>query len=78
MIDHVDENGSVKARGFYDADGVKEKDIHTTNHGNPKRHPYGEHGEHIHEYMWDANGKLLDKVTRNLSDDERKRNRDIL
>lgn len=78
VIDHVDENGSVKARGFYDADGVKEKDIHTTNHGNPKRHPYGEHGEHIHEYMWDANGKLLDKVTRNLSDDERKRNRDIL
>lgn len=78
VIDHVDENGSVKARGFYDADGVKEQDIHTTDHGNPKRHPYGEHGEHIHEYMWDANGKLLDKVTRNLSDDERKRNRDIL
>lgn len=78
VIDHVDENGSVRARGFYDADGVKEKDIHTTNHGNSKRHPYGEHGEHIHEYMWDANGKLLDKVTRNLSDDERKRNRDIL
>ena len=78
VIDHVDENGSVKARGFYDADGVKEKDIHTTNHGNPKRHPYGEHGEHAHDYQWNADGSLKNRNPRELTDIERKENSDIL
>ena len=78
VIDHIDENGSVKARGFYDADGVKEKDIHTTNHGNPKRHPYGEHGEHAHDYQWNADGSLKNRNPRELTDTERKENSDIL
>lgn len=78
VIDHVDENGSVDARGFYDADGLKERDIHTTDHGNPKRHPYGEHGEHGHDYQWNTDGSLKRKATRELTDTERKENSDIL
>ena len=78
VIDHVDENGSVDARGFYGDDGYKGKDIHTTDHGNPKRHPYGKHGEHAHDYTWDDDGRLKEKTTRNLDDDEKERNGDIL
>lgn len=78
VIDHVDENGSVDARGFYDADGLKKRDIHTTDHGNPKRHPYGEHGEHGHDYQWNTDGSLKRKATRELTDTERKENSDIL
>ena len=78
VIDHVDENGSVDARGFYDADGLKERDIHTTDHGNPKWHPYGEHGEHGHDYQWNTDGSLKRKAIRELTDTERKENSDIL
>jgi hypothetical protein len=78
IIDHVDEKGTVDARGFYGYDGLKEKDIHTTDHGNPKRHPYGKHGEHAHDYTWADDGRLKEKTTRNLNDDEKGRNGDIL
>ena len=78
VIDHVDDQGSVDARGFYGDDGYKDKDIHTTDHGNPKRHPYGKHGEHAHDYKWDDDGRLKEKTTRNLDDDEKERNGDIL
>lgn len=78
VIDHIDEKGTVDARGFYGDDGLKEKDIHTTDHGNPKRHPYGKHGEHAHDYTWADDGRLKEKTTRNLNDDEKGRNGDIL
>lgn len=78
IIDHVDEEGTVDARGFYGDDGFKDKDIHTTDHGNPKRHPFGKHGEHAHDYTWGDDGRLKEKTTRNLDDDEKERNGDIL
>lgn len=78
IIDHLSEDGTVDARGFYDNDGMKEKDIHTTNHGNPKHHNYGEHGEHGHDYEWNEDGSLKEKTTRELREDERKENGDIL
>ena len=56
--DHVDEDGTVDARGFYGNNGMKQKDIHTNNHGNPKWHDYGKHGEHSHDYEWDKDGDL--------------------
>lgn len=58
IIDHVDEDGTVDARGFYGNNGMKQKDIHTNNHGNPKWHDYGKHGEHSHDYEWDKDGGL--------------------
>lgn len=78
VIDHVNDDGRVDGRGFYDGDGKKAKDIHTTDHGNPKRHQYGEHGEHGHDYQWNDDGSLKRKTTRELTNVERKENGDIL
>lgn len=78
VIDHINDDGVVDARGFYGADGYKQKDIHTTDHGNPKHHNYGEHGEHGHDYEWNEDGSLKNKTTRDLRDEERKENDDIL
>lgn len=77
-IDHITENGNVKTRAFYDKNGMKSKEIHTTNHGNSKEHNYGSNGEHVHEYEWDSNGKLKNKSSRELTKKERKENSDIL
>ena len=78
VIDHIGKKGSMDVRSFYNANGMKSMDIHTTDHGYPKQHPYGQHGEHAHDYEWDTNGRLKNKTTRELTDDERERNGDIL
>ena len=78
VIDHVDENDEVDVRTFYNDAGLKGKDIHTTDHGNSRRHPYGKYGEHAHDYDWDVEKKLRNKTTRELTERERKENGDIL
>lgn len=78
VIDHIGKTGSVDVRTFYGQDGMKQKDIHTTNHNNPAQHPYGVNGEHAHDYEWDSLGKLKNKTSRELSEEERKENTDIL
>lgn len=78
VIDHVREDGSVKARAFYDADGWKEREIHTSDHGHPKQHPFGNHGEHAHDYEWNKKTGIPRRTQRELSDRERKENSDIL
>lgn len=78
VIDHVNKDGTVKIRGFYGNDGRKYKEIHTTNHGNPKQHPYGQHGEHAHYYEWSSDGKLISKASKELSVKDGKENKDIL
>ena len=76
VIDHVRDDGSIKTRAFYDADVWKVREIHTSDHGKPKQHPYGEHGEHAHEYKWEDDGCV--RTSRELSEEERKENKDIL
>lgn len=78
VIDHEGKNGKINARSFYGADGMKYKDIHTDDHGYPQKHPYGEHGEHAHDYEWDADGRLKNKTQREITDEERKGSDDIL
>ena len=78
VIDHIGKDGKVDVRAFYGESKLKSKDIHTTAHGNPKQHPYGEHGEHVHDYTWGDDGRLKNKTTRELSEEERKENGDIL
>lgn len=78
IVDHVFDNGVVRARAFYDDKGRKYKEIHTTNHGKPKAHPFGEHGEHGHIYQWNSDGSLKSKIPYELSDKERKENQEIL
>lgn len=78
VIDHVSKRGAVDIRAFYGKTGKKEIEIHTTDHGNPKNHPYGNHGEHVHEYDWLKDGHSCQRKTRELSIEERKENSDIL
>lgn len=78
VIDHVGKNGKVDVRSVYGGGGLKDKDIHTTNHGNSKNHPYGENGEHAHDYDWDSEQRLRNKTTRELTEVERKENGDII
>lgn len=76
VIDHMT-NGKTDVRTFYDAKGLKNKDINTTPHGNPKHHSYGVNGEHAHDYEW-VGDKLKSRTTRELTQQERKENSDIL
>lgn len=75
IIDHVDKAGHVDVRTFYDEKGWKAKDIHTTDHGHPKQH---ETVPHVHEYTWNEDGTAAGRTTRDLTDEERKENDDIL
>lgn len=78
ILDHLGRNGKIDKRSFYDSRGFKYQEIHTTDHGNPKQHPYGIHGEHIHEYIRDETGEKKDEVRRELTAEERKKNGDII
>lgn len=51
----------------------------TSDHGNPKHHSYGSHGEHIHYYEWDREtGKRISSTQEEIPEDLRKENDDIL
>jgi len=78
VIDHLGIDGKTETRTYYGSDGRKSIDITNHNHGNAKHHPFGEHGEHAHEYTWNSDGTLRDRTTRNLSEQERKDNEDML
>lgn len=65
-------------RNYYGLDGKQIKQVTNNDHGKPKGHPYGTHGEHAHDYIWDADGKLIDRPMRELTEQERKENADIL
>lgn len=64
-------------RNFYDNEGKQIKQISNHNHGNAKHHPFGEKGEHVHDYIWE-DGKLIGRPARELTEEERKENSDIL
>lgn len=78
IVDHQRNDGKIDKRSFYDEDGMKNLEIHTTDHGNPKEHPFGKHGEHVHEYAWDENGRMVKNERRELTKTERRKNGDIL
>lgn len=78
IIDHISHSGIVDVRTFYGATGLKEKDIHTTSHGNPKTHNFGKNGEHVVVYEWYDDGHIKNKIRRDLNDLERRENEDIL
>lgn len=77
VIEHRGSDGKVKGRSYYDESGQRIKDVHVSDHGNPKQHPYGKHGEHANEFHWE-NGKPVSKTTRELNEEERAENNDIL
>lgn len=78
IIDKKADDGKVTERAFYDSEGLKKSSIHTDNHGNPKTHSFGKHGEHVTEFYWNADGSLNRKTNRELTEKERSENDDIL
>lgn len=78
IVQHDSVNGEVLARAYYDDRGLKNKEVHFTNHGRPDKHPYGLKGEHAHDYSFDDKGKFVSRSTRELSENEREENLDIL
>lgn len=65
-------------RNYYDATGRQNKQISNNDHGSRKKHNYGKHGEHAHDYIYDNSGRLINRQKRELNDQERKENGDIL
>lgn len=78
VVDHIGKYGKVETRRFFDSNGRIRKDITTNDHGKPKKHPFGKHGEHAHDYVWGENGELLARSSRELTETERERNKEIL
>lgn len=77
VVDTLSQNGRQRDRTIYDENGRQKLQISNGPHANPKRHPYGENGEHAHDIIWE-NGKIAGRPIRELTDTERKENRDIL
>lgn len=73
----VRKNGGID-RNYYGSDGKQTKQISNHDHNQPQNHPYGENGEHAHDYIYDENGNLCDRPARELTTEERKENGDIL
>ncbi len=69
-------NGGI-SRNYYDSTGNWVKQISNNNHGNSKNHPYGSNGEHAHDIIW-KDGRIIDRPTRELTEQERKESADIL
>lgn len=65
-------------RNYYGDDGMQTKQISNNDHGNPQNHPFGKNGEHAHDYHYNEKGKLIRGSARDLTDDERKENEDII
>lgn len=78
VTDHLGKDGKTETRREYNEKGQISKDITTHDHGHPKQHPFGKNGEHVHEYVWDDDGNLLSRSMRELTDEERIQNEDIL
>ena len=65
-------------RNYYDTNGRQYKQISNNNHDKPKAHPYSKKGEHAHDYIYDENGQLINRPMRELTEEERRENDDIL
>lgn len=79
IIETEEVKGNIKQinRTFYDEEGKMCRQTHSGAHMNPKMHPYGENGEHAHDYEWEE-GKIKNRTTRELTEKERKECADIL
>ena len=69
-------NGGI-ARNYFGNDGRQAKQISNNGHGHKKESAFGEHGEHAHDYFWEDK-KLTRGEARELTDQERKENGDML
>ena len=77
ITETVGRHGGIN-RNYYGETARQSKQISNHDHGNRKEHPFGEKGEHAHDYVYDENGKLIYRTKRPLTKSERKENADIL
>lgn len=73
----VNSKGGVN-RNYYGENGDQTLQISNNDHGHKSESGFGKHGEHAHTYYYDENGKLTHGKARELTDEERKENDDIL
>lgn len=78
VVDTVSGKNKQRDRTIYDENGKILKQVHGGNHNNPKTHPYGLYGEHVHDFTWIDNGRRAEKTSRNLTDDEYIKHKDLL
>lgn len=64
-------------RTIYDKRGCMHIQVHSGHHGNSSKHPYGEHGEHKHLFVW-KDKKIIKRETQELNEKEKLENKDIL
>jgi len=76
ITQEVTDKGGIN-RNYYDGEGNQYKQISNNNHGRPKTHTLGKNGEHAHNYIY-KDGVLIDRPKRELTDEEREENGDIL
>lgn len=65
-------------RVFYGEDGRIMEELHPSDHKNKKDHPYGNHGEHMHDYIWFEERISPLRFIRDLTELERAQNANIL
>lgn len=77
IIDVTSQSGKQRDRIFFDAAGKQIRQVSNGPHGNLKRHPYGKHGEHAHDIIWEDD-TIVGRPARELTDFEREESSDIL
>lgn len=73
----VTKKGGI-TRTYFDENGCAVKQISNNDHGHKAERGFGKHGEHAHDYTVDENGNLIRSPARELTEEERKENKDIL
>ena len=76
VVDMLSQDKVEHDRTLFDKEGRIKTQIHGGDHGNPKKHPFGENGEHAHDYNWAA--KNPHGAARELTEQERIQHADIL
>ena len=77
VVDTMSRDGKQHDRTIYGADGIMLTQIHGGDHGHPKQHPFGQHGEHVHDYTWTSQDKP-ERPGREATTEERIQHKDIL
>lgn len=78
VVDTTSQNGKQRDRTVYDENAIMKIQIHGGDHGRPKKHPYGKHGEHVHDVTWPEGSEKAETIVREATDEERIYYRDIL
>lgn len=77
VIDTLSRKGKQHDRTIYDGNGRLKQQIHAGNHGNAKNHPYGQNGEHVHDYTWKAGSRTPEKTVREFNKEEYTMHKDL-